>query len=39
MWVIQINAVPDELQDTVQGLKISFMSGGIGASEIVNQNL
>jgi hypothetical protein len=27
MWVIQINAVPDELQDTVQGLQISLRSG------------
>jgi hypothetical protein len=29
MWIIQKNAMPDEQQDSDQGLQISFRSGGM----------
>jgi hypothetical protein len=37
MWIIQINAVPDELQGTVQGSQSSFRSGGMRYLILLNK--
>jgi hypothetical protein len=37
MWINQKNAVPDEKQDSVQGLQISFRSGGMAYLILINK--
>ena len=37
MWITQKNAVPDEQQDSIQGLQISFRSGGMAYLISINK--
>jgi hypothetical protein len=39
MCTIRINAKPDEMQDTVQGLQISFRSGGMAHYVLINKSM
>jgi hypothetical protein len=39
MWKIQKNAVPDEMQESVQELQISFRSGGMANLRLINKSI
>jgi len=39
MWIIQKNAVPDEMQDSVQGFQVRFRSDQIGYLIFINKSI
>jgi hypothetical protein len=39
MWINQINAVPDEMQDSVQREQNSFRSGGMAYLILINKSM
>jgi len=39
MWIIQKNAVPDEIQDSDQGLQNRFRSGEMAYLILINQSM